>query len=100
MIGLGNRGLKGFSHVVSKYPPSQLSPDQGVRHEIVFEPGTKYCVTRPWPLSREQCEVIDALFAEKGNVSMAGIENPTLDAHPLAFVNQTGSGVSSTFTIT
>ncbi|POM73609.1 Pol protein [Phytophthora palmivora] len=28
-------------------------------------PGAKYCVTRQWPLPREQCEVIDAFFAEE-----------------------------------
>ncbi|POM79896.1 Pol protein, partial [Phytophthora palmivora] len=54
-----------FSKVVSKHPPSQLPPDQGVRHEIDLVPGKKYCVMRQWPLPREQCEVIDAFFAEK-----------------------------------
>ncbi len=28
-------------------------------------PGTKYCVTRQWPLPREQVEAIDAFFAER-----------------------------------
>ncbi|POM75117.1 Pol protein [Phytophthora palmivora] len=28
-------------------------------------PGTKYCVTRRWPLPLEQCKVIDAFFAEE-----------------------------------
>ncbi|POM64856.1 Retrotransposon nucleocapsid protein [Phytophthora palmivora] len=32
---------------------------------IDLVPGTKYCVTRLWSLPREQCEVIDAFFAEK-----------------------------------
>ncbi|POM61120.1 hypothetical protein PHPALM_29915 [Phytophthora palmivora] len=40
------------------HPPSQLPP------------GTKYCVTRQWPLPREQCEVIDAFFAEKARSGM------------------------------
>ncbi|POM73639.1 RNA-directed DNA polymerase [Phytophthora palmivora] len=57
--------VKEYSDVVSKHPPSQLPPDRGVRHEIDLVPGTKYCVTRQWPLPREQCEVIDAFFAEK-----------------------------------
>ncbi|KAG2995536.1 hypothetical protein PC128_g8154 [Phytophthora cactorum] len=55
--------VKEFAYVVSKDPPSQLPPDRGVRHEIDLVPGTKYCVTRQWPLPREQCEVIDAFFA-------------------------------------
>ncbi|POM72436.1 RNA-directed DNA polymerase [Phytophthora palmivora] len=60
--------VKEYSDVVSKHPPSQLPPDRGVRHEIDLVPGTKYCVTRQWPLPREQCEVIDAFFAEKSGM--------------------------------
>ncbi|POM64467.1 LOW QUALITY PROTEIN: Pol protein [Phytophthora palmivora] len=37
---------------------------------IDLVPGTKYCVTRQWPLPREQCEVIDAFFAEKAKSGM------------------------------
>ncbi|RAW19695.1 hypothetical protein PC110_g23863, partial [Phytophthora cactorum] len=50
--------VKEFADVVSEDSPSQLPPDRGVRHEIDLVPGTKYCVTRQWPLPREQCEVI------------------------------------------
>ncbi|GMF46739.1 unnamed protein product [Phytophthora fragariaefolia] len=32
---------------------------------IDLVPGTKYCVTRQWPLPREQCDVIDAFFRAK-----------------------------------
>ncbi|KAG2965807.1 hypothetical protein PC120_g27183 [Phytophthora cactorum] len=42
-----------------------LPPDRGVRHEIDLVPGTKYCVTRQWPLPKEQCNVIDAFFRAK-----------------------------------
>ncbi|POM63377.1 Pol protein [Phytophthora palmivora] len=38
--------------VVSKHPPSQISPDWG------------------WSLSREHCEIIDAFFAEKAKSGM------------------------------
>ncbi|POM61135.1 Pol protein [Phytophthora palmivora] len=62
--------VKEYSDVVSKHPPSQLPPDRGVRHEIDLVPGTKYCVTRQWPLPREQWEVIDAFFAEKAKSGM------------------------------
>ncbi|POM58158.1 Pol protein [Phytophthora palmivora] len=62
--------VKAFSDVVSKHPPSQLPPDRGVRHEIDLVPGTKYCITRQWPLPHEQCEVIDAFFAEKAKSGM------------------------------
>ncbi|CAI5739644.1 unnamed protein product [Peronospora farinosa] len=33
-----------------------------VRHEIDFVPGSKHCVTRQWPLSRDQVIAIDELF--------------------------------------
>ncbi|POM81197.1 LOW QUALITY PROTEIN: Reverse transcriptase [Phytophthora palmivora] len=58
--------VKEFSDVVSKHPPSSQPPsDRGVRHDIDLVPGTKYC-----PLPREQCEVIDAFFAEKAKSGM------------------------------
>ncbi|KAG2870770.1 hypothetical protein PC114_g27230 [Phytophthora cactorum] len=62
--------VKEFADVVSKDPPSQLPPDRGARHEIDLVPGIKYCVTRQWPLPREQCEVIDAFFAAKAKAGM------------------------------
>ncbi|KAF1327472.1 Pol protein, partial [Globisporangium splendens] len=45
--------------------PSALPVDRGVRHEIDLEPGSKYCVTRQWPLPREQVEAIDEFFAKR-----------------------------------
>ncbi|GMF39395.1 unnamed protein product [Phytophthora fragariaefolia] len=57
--------IREFQDGVSKEPPSGLPPDRGVRHEIDLVPGTKYCVTRQWPLPREQCDVIDAFFRAK-----------------------------------
>ncbi|KAG3236108.1 hypothetical protein PI124_g18877 [Phytophthora idaei] len=62
--------VKEFADVVSKDPPSQLPPDRGVRHEIDLVPGTKYCVTRQWPLPRERFEVTDACFAAKAKSGM------------------------------
>ncbi|KAG3056888.1 hypothetical protein PC121_g15105 [Phytophthora cactorum] len=57
--------LQTYTDVVSKNPPMGLPPDRGVRHEIDLVPGTKYCVTRQWPLPKEQCDVIDAFFRAK-----------------------------------
>ncbi|GMF41703.1 unnamed protein product [Phytophthora fragariaefolia] len=57
--------IREYQDVVSKEPPSGLPPDRGVRHEIDLVPGTKYCVTKQWPLPREQCDVIDAFFRAK-----------------------------------
>ncbi|POM81644.1 Pol protein [Phytophthora palmivora] len=62
--------VREFSDVVSKHSPFQFPSDRGVRHEIDLVPGTKYCVTRQWSLPREQCEVIDAFFAEKAKSGM------------------------------
>ncbi|KAL4144483.1 hypothetical protein PRNP1_013614 [Phytophthora ramorum] len=62
--------VKEYQDVVSNDPPSGLPPDRGVRHEIDLVPGTKYCVTRQWPLPREQCDVIDAFFRAKHEASM------------------------------
>ncbi|KAE8992563.1 hypothetical protein PR001_g20901 [Phytophthora rubi] len=41
--------------------PAELPADRGVRHEIDFAPGSKYCLTRQWPLPR-QAKAIDDFF--------------------------------------
>ncbi|KAH9103381.1 hypothetical protein AeMF1_020267 [Aphanomyces euteiches] len=45
--------------------PAALPSDKGIRHEIDLVPGTKYCVTRQWPLPRDQVEFIDSFFAAR-----------------------------------
>ena len=45
--------------------PAQLPSDKGTRHEIDLVPGTKYCVTRQWPLPREQVQAIDEFFEKR-----------------------------------
>ncbi|KAK1941452.1 hypothetical protein P3T76_007318 [Phytophthora citrophthora] len=45
--------------------PSELPKDKGAQHEIEFVPGTKYCVTRQWPLPREQVQAIDDFFESR-----------------------------------
>jgi hypothetical protein len=57
--------VKEHQDVVSNDHPIGLPPDRGVRHKIDLVPGTKYCVTRQWPLPKEQCDVIDAIFSTK-----------------------------------
>ncbi|POM71255.1 LOW QUALITY PROTEIN: Reverse transcriptase [Phytophthora palmivora] len=66
-----------YGDVVSKTPPMGLPPDRGVRHEIDLVPGTKYCVTRQWPLPKEQCDVIDAFSHEAGLVRKSKSPHPT-----------------------
>jgi hypothetical protein len=62
--------VKEYQDVVSNDPPTGLPPDRDVRHEIDLVPGTKYCVTRQWPLPKEQCDVIDAFFSAKHAAGM------------------------------
>ena len=57
--------VREYQDVVSKDPPSGLPPDRGVRHKIELVPGTKYCVTRQWPLPKKLCDVIDDFFSAK-----------------------------------
>ena len=56
--------------MVCQDPPSVLPPDRGVRHEIDLVPGTKYCITRQWPLPKEQCDVTDDFFRGKHEAGM------------------------------
>ncbi|KAE9332909.1 hypothetical protein PF008_g14710 [Phytophthora fragariae] len=54
--------VREFSDIFPDKVPAALPPDRGVRHEIDLVPGAKYCVTRQWPLPRDQVEAIDAFF--------------------------------------
>ena len=51
--------VKEVKDVVFHDPPSVLSPDRGVRHDITIVSGAKYCVAWQWFLPKEQCDVID-----------------------------------------
>ena len=51
-----------FRDVFPEAVPCELPKDKGTRHEIVLQPGTKYCVTRQWPLPRDQVKAIDEFF--------------------------------------
>ena len=54
-----------FKDVFPDELPCELPKDKGIRHEIDLKPGTKYCVTRQWPLPREQVQAIDEFFAAR-----------------------------------
>ena len=43
---------------------------RGVRNKIDLVPGTKYCVTRQWPLPKEYGDVIEAFFRAKHAAGM------------------------------
>ncbi|GMF24624.1 unnamed protein product [Phytophthora fragariaefolia] len=51
-----------FADVFPDKIPAVLPADRGVRHEIDLAPGAKYCVTRQWPLPRDQVKAIDEFF--------------------------------------
>ncbi|KAE9273430.1 hypothetical protein PR003_g29913, partial [Phytophthora rubi] len=44
--------LREYRDVLPDDIPAELPQDKGVQHEIDLVPGTKYCVTRQWPLPR------------------------------------------------
>ncbi|OWY94475.1 reverse transcriptase [Phytophthora megakarya] len=86
--------LTEYGDVVSKTPPMGLPSDRGVRHEIDFVPRTKYCVTRQWPLPKEQCDVIDAFFRAKHEV---GLQVSALHANILCQKSKWQVGYRSCF---
>ncbi|KAG2958218.1 hypothetical protein PC119_g27085 [Phytophthora cactorum] len=45
--------------------PVVLPQDKGIQHEIDLVPSTKYCVTRQWPLPRDQVTAIDDFFERR-----------------------------------
>ncbi|KAE8961290.1 hypothetical protein PR003_g27221 [Phytophthora rubi] len=51
-----------FADVFPDKTPAELPADRGVHHEIGLAPGSKYCVTRQWPLPRDQVKAIDDFF--------------------------------------
>ncbi|KAE8897001.1 hypothetical protein PF010_g4266 [Phytophthora fragariae] len=51
-----------FEDIFPEKFPAELPAERGVRHEIDLVPGPKYCVTRQWPLPRDQVQVIDDFF--------------------------------------
>jgi len=57
--------LREYGDIFSEKIPPCLPTEKGIRHEIDLVPGTKYCVTRQWPLPRDQVETIDEFFASR-----------------------------------
>ncbi|KAG3144597.1 hypothetical protein C6341_g18690 [Phytophthora cactorum] len=57
--------VREFIEIFPEKAPAILPPDRGVRREIDLTPGAKYCVTRQWPLPRDQTAAIDAFFESR-----------------------------------
>ncbi|KAE8963218.1 hypothetical protein PF011_g29119 [Phytophthora fragariae] len=51
-----------FADVFPDKIPAELPAYRDVCHEIDLAPGSKYCVTRQWPLPRDQVKAIDDFF--------------------------------------
>ncbi|KAE9171700.1 hypothetical protein PF004_g27479 [Phytophthora fragariae] len=51
-----------FEDIFPEKIPAEHPAERGVRHEIDLVPGSKYCVTRQWPLPRDQVQAIDDFF--------------------------------------
>ncbi|KAF1319053.1 reverse transcriptase, partial [Globisporangium splendens] len=57
--------VREFEDIFPDKVPDELPFDRGIRHEIDVLPGTKYCITRQWPLPKEQVDAIDEFFAQR-----------------------------------
>ncbi|KAG6591156.1 reverse transcriptase [Phytophthora cinnamomi] len=57
--------LREYKDVLPEEIPAELPQDMGIQHEIDLVPGSKYCVTRQWPLPREQVKAIDDFFESR-----------------------------------
>ena len=51
-----------YADIFPEKIPAELPADRGVQHEIGLVPGSTYCVTRQWPLPRDQVIAIDVFF--------------------------------------
>ncbi|OWY96801.1 reverse transcriptase [Phytophthora megakarya] len=56
--------------------PAELLQVKGIQHEIDLVPGTKYCVTRQWPLPREQVKAINDFFEVVAMQDKSGNQSP------------------------
>ncbi|KAG2922653.1 hypothetical protein PC119_g16057 [Phytophthora cactorum] len=60
-----NDVLREHKDVLPDEIPAELPQDKVIQHEIDLVPGTKYCVTRQWPLPRDQVKAIDDFFESR-----------------------------------
>ncbi|RAW39836.1 hypothetical protein PC110_g3913, partial [Phytophthora cactorum] len=63
--------LREHKDVIPDEIPAELPQDKGIHHEIDLVSGTKYCVTRQWPLPRDQVKAIDDLFDSRRQAGQA-----------------------------
>ena len=66
---------------------SRLPPDRGIGHETDLDTDTKYCVTRQWPLPKEQVDYTDEFFDKRSKGDMCVRANRLTAARPFVCVN-------------
>ncbi|KAG3230275.1 hypothetical protein PI124_g24626 [Phytophthora idaei] len=81
--------LREHKDVLPDEIPAELPQDKGIQHEIDLVPGTKYCVTRQWPLPREQVKAIDDFFESR---RQAGQESKSPHSAPTFCAKKPQSG--------
>ncbi|CEG35411.1 reverse transcriptase [Plasmopara halstedii] len=57
--------VKEYADIFLDKMPDELPSVRGIRHVIDILPGLKYCITRQWPLPKEQVIAIDEFFAQR-----------------------------------
>ena len=60
-----------YADIFPEKIPAELPANRGVRHEIDLVPGSKYCVTRQWPLPRDQVIAIDEFLRVVARLAMS-----------------------------
>ncbi|KAG3052974.1 hypothetical protein PI125_g26076 [Phytophthora idaei] len=71
--------------------PAELPQDKGIQHQTDLVPGTKYCVTRQWPLPRDQVKAIDDFFESRRQAGQVR-ESKSPHSAPTCCVKKTQGG--------
>ncbi|KAG4044249.1 hypothetical protein PC123_g20297 [Phytophthora cactorum] len=73
--------LREHKDVLPDEIPAELPQDKGIQLEIDLVPGTKYWVTRQWPLPRDQVKAIDDFFGVVVRQGRCGNRSPRTVHH-------------------
>ncbi|GMF25305.1 unnamed protein product [Phytophthora fragariaefolia] len=83
--------LREFEEIFPEKIPADLPAERGVRHEIDLVPGAKYCVTRQWPLPRDQVQAIYKFFEGRRKAGHVR-ESISLHSSPIFCVKKATGG--------
>ncbi|KAG4234110.1 hypothetical protein PC116_g17712 [Phytophthora cactorum] len=79
--------LREYKDLLPDEIPAELPQDKGTQHEIDLVAGTKYCVTRQWPLPRDQVKAIDDFFESRRQAGQVR-ESKSPHSAPMFCVNK------------